>query len=93
MADRKTGLFDTPEHEDLDESLWDSPVKPTPKSKDQSSRAAQSGRPENEDQEVRDQALRQELANVRKVNETIEGVLHSLDGAKKNMGVSHRASL
>jgi DASH complex subunit Duo1 len=89
MADRKTGLFDTLEHEDLDESLWDSPVKPTPKSKDQSSKAAQSERPSYEDQEVRDQALRQELVKVRKVNETIEGVLQSLDRAKENMGVSY----
>lgn len=35
----------------------------------------------------RDDMLRQELANVRKVNEAIEGVLKSLDKTKANMKV------
>jgi len=38
----------------------------------------------------REEALRQELASVKKVNETIEGVLHSLEKAKANMKVSRR---
>lgn len=36
----------------------------------------------------RDEALRQELASVKKVNEAIEGVLQSLEKAKANMKVS-----
>ena len=40
-----------------------------------------------EAQKARDDALRQELASVRKVNEAIEGVLASLQKAKTNMKV------
>lgn len=90
MAGRKPGasakIFDKG---DMDESLWDSPAKPAPTTnKQQSGNPAQSLKPTHEDQEGRDQALRQELANVRKVNETIEGVIQSLDKAKTNMRVS-----
>ena len=75
--------------EDLDESLWDSPAKPAPKSsRQQSGKTSQTAKPNHEDQEAKDRALRQELANVRKVNETIEGVIQSVDKAKTNMKVS-----
>jgi hypothetical protein len=90
MADRKPGASaNNPENEDVDESLWDSPAKPAPKSsKLQSGKTLQTAKPSHEDQEAKDQALRQELANVRKVNETIEGVIQTLDKAKTNMKVS-----
>ena len=90
MAGRKPGASaKILDEDDIDESLWDSPAKPAPTSnKQQSGNAAQSSKPTHENQEGRDQALRQELANVRKVNETIEGVIQSLDKAKTNMKVS-----
>jgi hypothetical protein len=88
MAERKPGgsanIFNDP---DIDDSLLDSPVKPAPKSKGQASRPVHAPKPNYEDNETRDAALRQELANVRKVNETIEGVIQSLDKAKTNMNV------
>ena len=77
--------------EDIDESLWDSPVKPAQKAnKAQLSKTAQTSKPKYEDQEARDQALRRELADVRRVNETIEGVIQSLEKAKTNMKVCER---
>lgn len=39
-----------------------------------------------EDSKAQEAALRQELADVRKVNESIEGVIDSLKKAKQNMG-------
>ena len=42
-----------------------------------------------EDEETRDAALRNELQSVRKINEVIEGLLGSLDCAKGNMEVCH----
>lgn len=80
--------------EDIDESLWNSPVKdnatsvPSTKKRDPGyvpPRAIFSARPAYVDQQARDQSLRQELASVRKVNEAIEGVLASLEKAKTNM--------
>jgi hypothetical protein len=38
-------------------------------------------------QEAREAALRQELDNVRKINQVIEGVVESLEKAKSNMDV------
>ena len=89
MAERKpSARANTFNDDDLDDSLWDSPAKPAPKSKKQhSGKVAQQPKPSYGDQETRDQALRQELANVRKVNETIEDVIHSLDKAKTNVKV------
>ena len=89
MAGRKPSAFaDTFNDEDLDESLLDSPARLPPKpNRQQSGKTAQAPRPSYEDQQTRDQSLRQELASVRKVNETIEGVIQSLDKAKTNMKV------
>lgn len=87
MAKRKAGASaNTLQDEDIDDSLLDSPVKPTRPSKEAVA-TTQSSKPKHEDQQARDQALRQELAAVRKVNETIEGVIESLDKAKTNMKV------
>lgn len=49
---------------------------------------APSSRPDDEAVKAREQSLRQELASVKKVNETIEGLLASLEKAKANMQVS-----
>ena len=40
-----------------------------------------------EEQKSHDDALRQELVNVKKVNEAVEGVIQSLERAKENMKV------
>ena len=88
MADKHSGArAGGVNDEDVDDSIWDSPVKPTQKSKEQPFKSAQPSKPSHEDQEAREQALRQELASVRKVNETIEGVIENLKKAKQNMGV------
>lgn len=44
-----------------------------------------------EAEKSREESLRQELAGVKKVNESIEGLLQSLEKAKANMkvGISH----
>ena len=39
-------------------------------------------------EQSKEQALRNELEGVRRVNEVIEGVIESLDKAKSSMGVS-----
>ncbi len=90
MARREPAAFtNTVDHEDMDESLWDSPAKSAPESEQQQSgKTAQSSKLSYEDQETKDKALRQELANVHRVNETVEGVLQSLDKARTNMRVS-----
>jgi hypothetical protein len=80
----------TPPEDDLDDSIWDSPEKPVPKGKDQekaSGRSASTTRPSYEEQQSHEENLRQELANVRKVNETIESVIANLERAKGNMKV------
>ena len=89
MAERKPGASANIFHEeDMDESLWDSPARPAPMAdKQQSGKMAPSAKPTHDDQDAQNQALRQELANVRKVNETIEGVIQSLDKAKTDMKV------
>jgi hypothetical protein len=88
MAERRlvgsASIFNYP---DIDDSLLESPVKPAQKPKEQASKAAHSSKPKYEDSETRDAVLRQELANVRKVNETIEGVIQSLGKATTNMNV------
>ena len=92
MADRKTtGSVHT---EDLDESLWESPVKQSRNSKESSGATKKGGeaRPKYEDEASKDAALRRELASVRKVNEVIEGVVHNLERAKANMKVTTRMS-
>lgn len=75
---------------DLDESLWDSPVKSTRTPRegaDGESRKAGVSRPSYEDEEGREAALRRELASVRNVNGAIEGVVQDLERAKANMKV------
>lgn len=79
-----------PPDDELDESLWDSPAKPTHQlvnGSDGPSKAAGASRPSYEDEEAREAALRQELASVRKVNDAMEDVLQNLERAKANMKV------
>ncbi len=90
MANHKPGSV--PLHDDdIDESLWDSPVKPVAKAKSDSNsinaKPGTASKPTYEEQQSHDASLRQELASVRKVNETIEGVIESLERAKGNMKV------
>ncbi|KAJ9610521.1 hypothetical protein H2200_005298 [Cladophialophora chaetospira] len=68
-------------HEDeLDESLWDSPSRP-----EATGKQTNSAKSTYQEQQERDQVLRQELQSVRQVNEAIEGVILSLRKAKDNM--------
>jgi hypothetical protein len=70
------------QNDDLDESFWDSPSKP-----ESSSKHANVAKSTYQEQEERDQTLRQELQSVRQVNEAIENVNRSLLRAKDNMKV------
>ncbi len=76
--------------EDVDERQWTSPAKAahddeeTPKV---TVKYAQPYRPTYEEQQQREENLRRELESVRQVNETIEGLIHSLGKAKDNMKV------
>ena len=89
MADRKAPELRT--GDDLDDSLWDSPVKPTrtfaKESTDGPAKLSTGSQPSYADEESREAALKQELASVRKVNEAIEGVLQNLERAKTHMTV------
>ena len=79
-----------PPDNELDESLWDTPAKPTHKpvnGPDGPSKTVGASRPSYEDEEAREAALRQELASVRKVNDAMEDVLQNLERAKTNMKV------
>lgn len=76
----------------VDESLWESPVKPVEKHTQRSEPSGNHGhsaRATYVDQQAREETLRQELASVRKVNEAIESVIESLEKAKENMKVVH----
>ncbi len=76
--------------DDVDESLWDSPAKAasnpegTPKA---STKNAKPSRPTYQEQQERGESLHRELEGVRQVNETIEGLIQSLNKAKDNMKV------
>ncbi len=70
--------------DDLDESLWDSPSKP-----EGTGKQSNAAKPTYQEQQERDEGLRQELQSVRHVNEAIEGVIQSLRKAKDNMKVVH----
>jgi hypothetical protein len=75
-----------------DDFLFDSPSESkskAPESKDESKARPAESRFGAE--EAREAALKQELENVRKINQIIEGVVDSLEKAKNNMDVSHRA--
>lgn len=74
---------------DVDESLWESPVKSAQDNitNEDSFKRSIPGKPAYVDLQAREDILRQELTNVRKVNEAIEGVIQSLDKAKQNMKV------
>ena len=71
-------------HDDIDESLWDSPSKP-----EAAGKQSNGTKPTYQEQQERDEGLRQELHSVRQVNEAIEGVIQSLRKAKDNMKVLH----
>ena len=68
--------------DDLDESLWDSPSKP-----EAAGKQPNAAKPTYQEQQDRDEVLRQELQSVRQINEAIEGVILSLRKAKDNMKV------
>ena len=76
--------------EDVDESLWSSPAKPA---HDQAQTPRATGRQPNtarstyQEQQAREENLKQELQSVRQVNEAIEGVIQSLGKARDNMKV------
>ncbi|KIW65480.1 hypothetical protein PV04_07737 [Phialophora macrospora] len=72
--------MDSTHNDDLDRSLWDSPSKP-----EGTSNQGHSNKPTYQEQQERDDSLRQELESVRQVNEAIESVIHSLRKAKDNM--------
>ena len=77
--------------QDIDESLWDSPAKPThdqTQSPKATSKQPTTTRPTYQEQQAREESLRQELESVRRVNEAIEGVIQSLAKAKDNMKVN-----
>lgn len=70
----------------MEESLWDTPAKETSGVK--KGHSASHSKPTQEEQDAQEENLRQELANVRKVNEAIEGVIENLNKAKSNMKVT-----
>ena len=70
------------QHDDLDESLWDSPSK-----HEGTGKQSNAAKPTYQEQQKRDEELRQELESIRQVNEAIEGVVQSLQKAKQNMKV------
>ena len=77
--------------DDIDESLWDSPAKPTHdqwQSPKGTAKHPTTAKPTYQEQQAREDSLRQELESVRRVNETIEGVIQSLAKAKDNMKVN-----
>lgn len=73
--------------DDLDESLWESPSRPDANGKQSTTK------PTYQEQQQRDEILRQEVQNVRQVNEAIEGVILSLRKAKENMKVVDRTTV
>src|SRR5271163_3557228 len=94
MAPSKPSAPANPE-DDIDESLWNSspPKGASPYAKKESG-SSNSARPNSrngqsnyEQEQTREEALREELASVRRVNETIEGVIESLEKAKSSMKV------
>jgi hypothetical protein len=88
MADRKNASL---AHFDTDETdSWDNVAMPAqrPSSHVGDGTSKANGTRTYEDSDAKDIALRQELASVRKVNEAIEGVIHSLQQAQNNMKVN-----
>jgi hypothetical protein len=75
-------IMESMHNDDLDGSLWDSPSKP-----EGTNKQGHATKPTYQEQQERDETLRQELESVRQVNEVIEGVIHSLRKAKDNMKV------
>ena len=76
--------------DDVDESLWDSPAKATSNpegSPKASTKNTKPSRPTYQEQQEREEGLRRELEGVRHVNETIEGLIQSLNKAQDNMKV------
>lgn len=79
--------------DEMDESLWTSPIKEqsnqTPRQRVPLRPAQSNARLGTDSNDAHETSLRQELENVRKVNEAIEGVIQSLEKAKSNMVVSY----
>jgi hypothetical protein len=90
LSDSDDHLFDTPAHKQAKSKAAGMPAngKPTEQAQQAKPRAEESRYDTEEAEKQRDIALRQELENVRKINEVIEGVVESLEKAKSNMGVS-----
>lgn len=94
MSDKRAMQHENDESfltDDLEQSLLDSPAKKS-SSRDAPSHSRQAstqqtGRSGTLSKEQHEANLRQELANVRKVNEAIEGVVESLEKARNNMKV------
>lgn len=73
-----------------DENSWNSPPDPTAFHEQTplaTTKPSHTARPTYLEQQARTESLQQELQNVRKVNEAIEGVVRSLDKAQNHMKV------
>jgi hypothetical protein len=97
MAHNSDSQLHAPNMDDIDDDLWRSPSEKDIQSKaskreplDSGSGGSQvhTGKSKYEDGESKELALRNELENVRKVNDAIEGLIQSLDKAKSSMRVS-----
>lgn len=89
LSDSDDHLFDTPAHKQTkSKSTMPANGKPTEQTQQSKVRPEESRYDAEEAAKERDVALRQELENVRKINEVIEGVVESLEKAKSNMDVS-----
>ena len=72
-------------YEDISGSLTQTPIKDDSRPDGPKTPANQGSRYDAE--EVREAALRRELEGVRNINQVIEGVISTLEGAKGDMGV------
>ncbi|KAF2424269.1 hypothetical protein EJ08DRAFT_737193 [Tothia fuscella] len=91
LSDSDDHLFDTPaQHKGKNTVNMPANGKPTDPTQQSKSRPEESRYDAEEAEKLRDVALRQELANVRKINEVIEGVVESLEKAKSNMDTVSR---
>jgi hypothetical protein len=97
MAHNSHGQLHAPNTDDLNDDLWRSSSGKDIQSKESKREQLSSGgggsqlhtgKSKYKDEETKELALRNELENVRKVNDAIEGVIESLDKAKSSMRVS-----
>jgi hypothetical protein len=77
------------DHDDDDSDLiFDSPPPETADEKQQSDPTPRFQESRFTTEEAREAALRQELENIKRINQVVEGVVESLEKAKANMDVS-----